>query len=71
MKLQMNERGSWRDLAVFPDMPLERAQREVISYTRAFGSGSRAGRHASYRITRDGRTALAYLEAPYKAWRKA
>lgn len=70
MKLQINERGSWREMVEFPIENLAQLKAATIAFARAVGPGNRKG-GASYRITSDGRSAIAYLEAPYRAWRKA
>ncbi len=70
MKLQANERGAWRTLAEFPADQFKQMKAHGLTTARALGPGNKIG-GVSYRITRDGRSALAYLEAPYKEWRNA
>lgn len=70
MKLQINERGAWRTLAEFPADQLKQMKAHGLTTARAVGLGGKTG-GVTYRITRDGRSALAYLESPYKAWRNA
>lgn len=70
MKLQINERGSWREMVEFSPERLKEVQTAALAFARAVGPGKKIG-GASYRITKDGRSAISYLEAPYTKWRAA
>jgi hypothetical protein len=70
MKLQINERGSWREMVEFAPERLKEVKAATLGFARAVGPGNRI-KGASYRVTKDGRSALAYLEAPYATWRDA
>lgn len=70
LKLQINERGAWRNVLAFE--PSERTAVEVSAITQARSANYPNSKSSvTWRITGDGRSALAYLEAPYTAWRTA
>jgi len=64
VKLQVNQRGAWRDVVEFEPAQLRHIQTATIPLARELGDW------AVWRITQDSRTAIAYLEAPGFAWSK-
>ncbi len=64
MKLQINQRGSWRDIVEFEPSHLTHIQAAVIPLAREIGEW------AKWRVTKDSRTAIAYLKAPGFNWSK-
>lgn len=64
MKLQINQRGAWRDVVEFGPAQLPHIQAATIPLAREIGE------RAKWRITKDSRTAIAYLEAPEFDWSK-
>ena len=65
MKLQVNTSGAWRNVVEFNQAQLRHVQAAVIPLARELGD------RATWRVTEDSRTALAYLWAPKFTWRKA
>ena len=64
MKLQINQRGAWRDVVEFEPAQLRHIQAAAIPLAREIGERTK------WRITEDSRTAVAYLEAPSFNWSK-
>lgn len=64
MKLQINCRGAWRDVMEFEPAQLTHIQAATIPLAREIGD------RAKWRITKDSRSAIAYLEAPGFDWSK-
>ncbi len=64
MKLQINQRGAWRDIVEFAPEQLEAIKLAAAPLARALGAA------ATWRISKDSRTGLAYLDAPAFKWRK-
>ena len=64
MKLQVNQRGAWRDVAEFEESQLRHIQAAVIPLARELGD------RATWRVTANSRTALGYLGAPSFNWSK-
>lgn len=64
MKLQINQRGAWRDVVEFEPAQLAHIQAAVIALAREVGD------RATWRISKDSRTAIAYLGAPNYTWSK-
>ena len=65
MKLQVNLKGSWRDVMCFHEKD-EKEVRESAARLSFFSGGK-----AKFRIADDANTALAYCEAPFFIWRDA
>lgn len=64
MKLQVNQRGAWRDVIEFDETVAPHIQRAVIPLAREIGD------RATWRITTDSRTAIAYLNWPSFNWQR-
>lgn len=64
MKLQVNTSGAWRNVVEFDQTQLRHVQAAVIPLAREVGD------RATWRVTEDGRAALAYLSAPKFTWRR-
>lgn len=65
MKLQINTAGAWRDVVKFEPHQLRHVQAATVPLAREVGD------RATWRITEDARSAIAYLEAPSFHWRWA
>ncbi len=65
MKLQINSRGSWRDILSFPP------ERQTLIETLAAELLENSGEKSSIRIATDDNERIAYCAAPDFAWRRA
>ena len=64
MKLQINQRGSWRHVADFPDMPgtFAAIRTSVIPLAQVMSTA------AKWRVLDDKQQVVAYLDAPDFKW---
>ncbi len=65
MRLQVNLKGSWRDVLNFP------ADHEEAIRASASRLACIAGDQVKFRVADDQNIAVAYLEAPFLSWRTA
>ena len=72
MKLQINVRGSWRDVIEFHALAQRGVREATIDLAKAAQvAASCDGNPPSWRISADSRSAIAYLDTPYSQWRAA
>ena len=73
MKLQINARGSWRDVAEFEAEQLRAVQEAAVPLAQALSIGAGDHRGASWRITKTVSRSpkiVGYLAPPRFSWRK-
>ena len=71
MRLQVNTSGAWRDVVSFDSKFRREVQTHAVPLAKALGVANEGRKYPSWRISEDGRTAVAYLEAPGYKWRAA
>ncbi len=74
-QLQINTNGGWRSVATFEPTPanLTAVKEATAAFARSIAAirDDDYGKPPSWRLTKDGRSAAAYCDAPNYVWRKA